>query len=212
MKVSAYSWYRFTSNWLAVKREVLGCSHYFEFEVLQVTMTLPPEEHAVREAAYDQTARCFRWKKENDEYVPIDFIIYKIDLIINISQLLNIRKELLKHPPTQDQLVSHTKAELLTNICYEHSEIAKRAFENWVRVARWKTGSWKIGQSVVTGSESGWGPYLIALSSLRKASQPSPPYYTDTAISGESGIWPGYMKKLVAGARTHREYIISVSV
>ena len=160
MRIQAVSWSRFRSNWLAVSREVVGRSHKFEFEERHIEIKLPREEHANLGKGYDETIRCFEWTGGNGKN-PLNFDIFKVDVIIELQKPIQIPRKLLELPPTQRRLTSHRKGDLFDTIVSNHEELANKAFEYWIRIVRWKAGWWRIGQPEVGDHRSGWSTHLM---------------------------------------------------
>jgi hypothetical protein len=157
-RVKIASWNRFKSEGLAVAPDVLGRTHHFDFEGKRVEVRLPREEHLNRGEGYDTIVECTAWFKG---HIPAYFHILRVDMLIDVSEEIELEEELLKHSPRREHLTSPSRMKLLDNTVEEHKSLALRAFDYWIRVVRWKNDFWRIGQPEVYGYQSGWGTYLL---------------------------------------------------
>jgi hypothetical protein len=157
-KVKIASWNRFKSEGLAVAPDILGGTHHFDFEGKRVEVRLPREEHLNRGEGYDSLVECTTWFKG---HTPAYFDILRVDMLIDVSEEVELEEELLKTLPIREHLTSLSKMTFLDNTVEEHQSIAVRAFDYWIRVVRWKNDFWRIGQPEVYGYQSGWGTHLL---------------------------------------------------
>lgn len=139
----------------------MGLSHRFDFDGRSVEVRLPSESAADRGEGYDTVARCVRWKRHDGKKIPLAYNISKIDVSVIVKGMIEIPEKLLQLSPNQFDMITESKAEYLNSMASVHEKSAARAFDYWIRVVRWKTRFWMIGQSEVIGAESGWGTYLI---------------------------------------------------
>ena len=157
-KISAKTWNRFLTNNFCVSANVMGAVHRFEFENRRVSVILPKAEHADRDDHYDKVATLIsRCSKTNE---PITYSLFKVDLEIDVPDSIDVPDEALTNPPKQFEHYSVAQKKIVDDICDQHSGIAEKAFEYWLDVIRWVSGSALVGQSNVEGFKSGWSTYL----------------------------------------------------
>lgn len=168
MKIRAASWNRFVSTSLAVSPEAMGSEHRFRFRDRTVSVHVPDVGMADRGDGFDNVAECRHWKTVNGKQIPLSYDVYKIDLYVDLLEPINIPPIMLQSSPKQDHLISKTVAEQFEYICTEHEQLAYMAFEYWIRVLRWKSQYWRIGQPEVIGRKSGWGTYLVSKRSKKR--------------------------------------------
>ena len=158
IKIRVASWNRFRSEGLAVKPDVLGRAHDFEFEGERIRIRLPREEHLNKEEGHETLVDCYAWESDGS---PLYYDILRVDVIIDVPQEMELEQALVSQPPRREHLTMPSKARFLGRIVDDHQSLALRAFDYWIRVIRWKNDYWRIGQPEVYGHPSGWGTRLF---------------------------------------------------
>jgi hypothetical protein len=157
-EIKAKTWTRFVTTNFCVGAELMGSAHAFVFEKHNIKVRLPKLEDANRDEKYDQIARVSSSRADTKE--PLSFRIYNVDLEIEIPDLVSVPEEALTKPPKQIEYFSQDQKEVVDNIIKTQSLIAERAFDYWLGIIRWSSGSALIGQPEISSVKSGWATYI----------------------------------------------------
>lgn len=152
------SWNRFVTRRLAVKPELMGCKHQFQFEDGLVEISLP-DLTKVKDRCDDSAMAVIgsRWA-ENDE--PIEYEIFQVDVGSNIDCKLSLDPETLKRNACAFELYSEEERAQFERSCVSHQSYAKRAIEYWFSILRWRLDDYRIGRFERIGNDTGWSTYL----------------------------------------------------
>ena len=112
--ITAKSWSRFNTTNFCVTAEIMGASHEFNFENNRVSIRLPKAEDADRDKRYDQVAHVYSSRADTKE--PLAFLIKKIDIEIEIPELLSVPDEALSKPAKQFKYFSEEQQKTADNI------------------------------------------------------------------------------------------------
>lgn len=157
--VELKSWSRFLTRTLAVAPELLGQRHTFSFAGAIVCLQLPDVEMVDRPSRYDEVASSgpLGASKGEAEY----YEIHKVDVEVSLSVTRAIPEAVLTRPPKAFELFTDSERKDLDNLTDTHRAIAVEALDYWLRVVRWVTDDFRIGQAEVSGSGSEWATYLV---------------------------------------------------
>jgi hypothetical protein len=149
-----HTWNRFTARALAVPPSLMGRTLSFERNGSPVTIKLPPVEQVGE--MHDESARACRGAWNSNTGEPIYFVIRSVDVCVEASQEVDVPNEVLERRPNAYELVSDEQQKALNLVADKCSTLAQEAFEYWVSLLRWVSGSHKICRHVSIGNESGW--------------------------------------------------------
>ncbi|MCD6268767.1 MAG: hypothetical protein J7J71_01375, partial [Deltaproteobacteria bacterium] len=152
------SWNRFVARRLAVKSELMGCKHKFQFEDGLVEISLPDLTQV--KDRYDDSAMAAvgsRWAENNE---PIEYEIFQVDVGSNIDCELSLHPETLNRNACAFELYSEEERAQFERYCVSHQGYAKRASEYWFSILRWCLDDYRIGRFERVGNDSGWSTYL----------------------------------------------------
>ena len=157
-KYKVKSWNRFITRRLAVKPEIMGFKHKFQFDNGKVVICLP-DISKVKDRNDDSgmAAVGSRWAENNE---PIEYRIFQVDVRANIGCSLNLDPETLNRNPVAYELYTEIEREQFETQCNSHGSYAKRALEYWFSVLRWQLDDYRIGRVELVGNGSGWSTYL----------------------------------------------------
>jgi hypothetical protein len=161
VSVLAASWNRFITRGFGITSDLLGSSHRFQFKNYQVSVLLP-EQANFEVQEYDQ-AVVYSWQEQDGKRMPVGIAVKSVDVKVQLVEDVSIPESMLQVPLNAYDLVSEEHQTRLNNLCYMYEDIAKEAFDLWIRILRWKTNNGSIGRPEVVGSSSGWGTYLLDL-------------------------------------------------
>lgn len=158
--IVAKSWNRYVTTHFCVKSDLMGASHAFSFESHRVFVRLPQAKLADRdESKFDQVARLDSYRADTNE--PLTFTVERVDLEIEVSNLISVPDEALVKPPCQHESFSTEQRKVVDGICESHQVVAERAFEYWLEILRWSSGFALIGQPEISEKRSGWSTYVV---------------------------------------------------
>lgn len=152
------SWNIFLTRRLAVKPELMGCNHRFQFEDGLVEISLPDLSQV--KDRYDDSAMATvgaRWAKNNE---PIEYEIFCVDVRSNINCALRLDPETLNRNACAFELYSEEERDQLERYCVSHEGYAKRAIEYWFSILRWRLDDYEIGRFERIGNDTGFSTYL----------------------------------------------------
>jgi len=157
-KRNVKSWNRFLTRQLAVKPELMGLKHQFQFEDNQVEISLP-EISKVKDPHDDSAMATVgsKWAKNNE---PREYKICQVDIRSNIGCTLDIDPETFNRNPVAYELYTEAEREVFEEHCNSHENYAKRALEYWFSILRWKLDDYRIGRAEVVDNNSGWSTHL----------------------------------------------------
>lgn len=154
-----HSWNRFITRALAVPTSLMGRALSFEHNGLQVTIKLPPVEKV--SDVHDEDAIAWRgsWNVNTGE--TIYFVIRSVDVCVEATTEVPIPSEVLERQPNAYALIGDEQQKTLNSIAKACSAQSQSAFEYWISLLRWVSGSHKICRHVSVGNSSGWSTYLL---------------------------------------------------
>jgi hypothetical protein len=154
-----HSWDRFITRALAVPPTLMGRSHSFDWNGSTVTIKLPSIEKVGN--IHNEDARAYRgsWNSNTDE--TIYFVIRSVDVCVEASPDVAVPDEVLKHNPNAYELIDEEVQKTLNLVAETCSAQSQAAFEYWISLLRWVSGSHKICRHVSVGNSSGWSTYLL---------------------------------------------------
>lgn len=155
-----HSWDRFITRALAVPPSLMGRALSFEHNGSQVTIKLPPVEK-VSDDVHDEDARACRgaWNANTGE--TIYFVIRSVDVCVDVTTEVPVPSEVLERRPNAYELIGDEQQKTLTLIAEDCSAKSQAAFDYWISLLRWVSGSHKICRHVSVGNSSGWSTYLL---------------------------------------------------
>ena len=161
-----HSWDRFITRALAVPPSLMGRALSFEHNGSPVTIKLPPVEKVGD--AHDEDARACRgaWNINTGE--TIYFVIRSVDVCVEATTEVPVTSEVLDRHPNAYELISDEQQNTLNLIVEACSAQSQAAFEYWISLLRWISGSHKICRHVSVGNSSGWSTYLLDAATEKK--------------------------------------------
>jgi len=130
--------------------------------------------------------------------VPLAYDVHQIDVFVALSGAARVPKKSLG--TVKNDLFQKRERKRFDKLVQRADAVAEKALEYWLRLLRWRTGNWMIGQRQVSGLESGWATYLAdAASEMRFYSGP-----VDFSVGGRRPIskrvWNSAQESLSAQA------------
>ncbi|MGD0331993.1 MAG: hypothetical protein ABSA90_01915 [Xanthobacteraceae bacterium] len=158
LDVEVNSFHRFSLDRLSVTPELLGATHRFTYEDKDIVLSIPKADKD--SVPFDQRrVHCWKWKAEGN--VPLEYSVYSIDLEIELKKPLRIPEAVMQRPPNQFELIGDEEQKRLNSTVSDAAELAKKGFEYWLSVIRWKSGIGHIGEPQVRyASDQGGGAVL----------------------------------------------------
>lgn len=173
--VNPVSWNRFRSRLLYVVPEVVGRKHKFSYDDHLVTVSLPTLDKLtsiddlMTAADHQEILLTYNsYKEENGEKRPNAYWVRSVDVTVDYSRTIKVPNKILNKPPNAYSLLTKKKQSQLNKVADEQEGLARKAFDYWLKVVRWKTDKWAIGRPEVKGYESGWGTYLLDKSTQKQ--------------------------------------------
>lgn len=152
------SWNRFKTRALALEPELMGSAISFVRDGFNITIKVPPLERVGEEHEDDAPASRGAWNSNTGEVIY--YHVHEIDVItLCPSEIALPDVVLTKRPNAYESIDSGTQAKL-SSMAGAAEGVASSAFEYWIALLRWTTGSHRIGREVRVGSASGWSTYL----------------------------------------------------
>jgi hypothetical protein len=100
------------------------------------------------------------YKEENGKKIPVFYEVGYVDVTVNGGKAISLPSEVLNRPPNAYDLLSTESQNRLDKIATEHGRVAEQAFNCWIEIIRWQTGSSAIGRPEIRSFKSGWVTYL----------------------------------------------------
>jgi hypothetical protein len=157
--MNLHSWDRFITRALAVPPSLMGRALTFEHNGSPVTIKLPPVEKVGD--VHDEDARACRGAWNGNTGEAIYFVIRSVDVCVEASTEVPVPREVLERHPNAYELISDEQQRTLQSIAEACSTQSQAAFEYWVSLLRWVSGSHKICRHVSVGNAPGWSTYLL---------------------------------------------------
>lgn len=155
----------FLTRDLVITPDLVGSFHEFVYEDRGIKISLPSAEPLPTEPNEGRLLTFKHYKESNGGKIPQEFWVHVVDVTVLIPEPVSLPKDILKRHPNADDIVHDGKQKQLNRLAEQNESIAKRAFDLWIRVLRWKSDNGAIGRPEVQGHESGWGTYLVTESS-----------------------------------------------
>lgn len=162
MKVEPLSWDRFLLRSFEVSEPLLGKSHEFNFRGKAARITLPGIELLERGPGYDVALQRTSYRMADGEIKNARYQVFFADVRILVAEGVEVPCEVFGRPCNQFDKIPQSQQHEYDRIAKEYHDIAYGAFEYWLRVIRWKTLGFDIGQPEILSNESGWSTYLHA--------------------------------------------------
>lgn len=143
-KIEAKSCNVFEITNFNVSPELMGQAHTFNYDELNVTIRLPQIDQADTDAA----SVYGRWA-DTDE--PISFFVHKVEIEIELPDLVSVPAEALTNPPIQIDHFTENQENTIRSISKKYSSIAEKAFNYWIETIRWASDNAFIGQDIIHG-------------------------------------------------------------
>jgi len=137
----------------------MGRSLSFEQNGSTVTIKLPPIEKVGD--IHDENARACRGAWNSNTGEAIYFVIRSVDVCVEASTEVAVPDEVLQRRPNAYELIDGEVQQTLDSVAKTCSAQSKAAFEYWVSLLRWVSGSHKICRHVSVGNSTGWSTYLV---------------------------------------------------
>jgi hypothetical protein len=156
--VRVNSFHRFSLDRFGVTPELLGGAHKFVLDGHQMTLSVPKAD---KESVplHQRRVECWKWKTAGK--IPLEYMIYSVDLEIEIDRALRVPDAVIQLPPNQINLFTIEEQGRLNSIVSDAAVLAKKGFEHWISVIRWKSGIGYIGEPQVRyASDHGGGAVL----------------------------------------------------
>jgi hypothetical protein len=166
IRVELTSWNRFNTSNLAVAPELLGCSHVFAFGEHKVRISLPsadalPDDYTSGERVIGDRLSISGWQRTEDSgYEPLEVHVDDVDLVVSIPGEHAVPEGVFSKPVNAYDLVSKQQQEHFERLLTDYGSVARRAFDLWIRMVRWKADGYRVGLPGVEDVETGWSTYL----------------------------------------------------
>lgn len=154
-----YSWDRFITRALAVPPSLMGRTLSFEHNGSLIAIKLPSVEKVGN--VHDEDARACRGAWNSNTGETIYFFIRSVDVCVEVSTEVAVPSEVLERNPNAYELISDEQQKTLNSIAEGCAAQSRSAFEYWVSLLRWVSGTHEICRHVRVGNESGWSTYLL---------------------------------------------------
>jgi hypothetical protein len=158
-------WYQFKCDNFSVVPALMGQSHEFEIDGKRAKITLPNVNDLRDDDEDNSKVVCQSWFLIDEKQVPAAYVIRRIDVRIELSEVPNIHPDMLVLPVNQRELITEAEQETLNNLCNIYFDFAVTAYEYWLATLRWKTGVYMIGRTITADNASGWSPRLRTIKS-----------------------------------------------
>jgi hypothetical protein len=162
--VQLASWDRFHTRNLIVVPELLGQSHAFTFDEREVNISLPGADQLPDVPGDDdslgQRLSFSGWRMQDGQRQIRKVHVHNVDVTVCIPGNATIPEEALARPVKAPELFSEQQQKQLDKWLSKYGDIARRAFDLWIRTLRWKANDWRIGLPEVYGTKTGWSTYL----------------------------------------------------
>lgn len=123
-----------------------------------VTIKTPSIERVGERHDRGALATCGAWNSKSGEV--IHYIVRAIDVHVDVTAEIPVPSEVLQHRPNAYELIPSSIQEELKQTATKCTECADSAFEYWVSLLRWVSGSHQICRDARVGNSSGWSTYL----------------------------------------------------
>jgi hypothetical protein len=165
VEIELTSWDRFHTRNLTVTPELLGRSHSFTLDGREITTTLPrvewPQADPPTEHFEGRRVSVSSWQRAKDGKLHIEGVyVENVDVEVSIPGRSHIPQKALTIPPKHPELFTEQQTECLDLLVAEYGDVARRAFDLWIRTVRWKADDWRIGLPEMNGAETGWATYI----------------------------------------------------
>ncbi|MFZ5859076.1 MAG: hypothetical protein ACOYZ6_19785 [Chloroflexota bacterium] len=149
--------------------EVIGKKHEFTYSDYAVTVSLPSIEmltplEELMKLDYEEHEGVLlsfhSYREENGIIKPIFYEVGYVDVTVNGGKEMSLPPEILNQQPNAYDLLSTESQNRLDKIATEHGRVAEQAFNYWIGIIRWQSGSSAIGRPEIRSFKSGWGTYL----------------------------------------------------
>ncbi len=155
---------RFETPYLRVSPDVLGLGHLFVFEDFTVRIQLPGQSQVKdRSNAGIHPPRAYvtSWHIVNGTDVPTCYWISDVDLFLDLSGLVSLRRETLELRPNAYDVVPEPEQRDLELRITKARDVAERAFDLWVRTLRWKALEWEYVRMPVRRIVNNFGGRMV---------------------------------------------------
>jgi hypothetical protein len=165
-RVELTCWNRFHTRNLAVALELLGQSHVFALGEHEVGICLPsadrlPKDYTPGTHVIGDRLSISGWQRTQDGgYQPLEVHVDDVDVVIGIPGKYTIPEGALSRPAIAYELFSEQQRKYLDKLTMDYGNIARRAFDLWIRTVWWKADAYRIGLPEVIDVETGWSTYL----------------------------------------------------
>jgi hypothetical protein len=161
LQVEIVSWNRFITRNLVIVPEMLGLEHEFLLGQSKVRIKLPDNKDIPTSNAEHSRLLTFTYKIVDGNQVPTMFGVESVDVLVQLGKQVSIPEEMLTEPPNAYDLLSKEQQTQLDEMAQAHGDVAREAFDVWIRTLRWKSHIGVIGRPEIHGFESGWSTYLL---------------------------------------------------
>jgi hypothetical protein len=169
VNIELTSWSRFRTRKLTVAPELLGQSHGFTFDGRDTNISLPSADRlagfytgeGTGEGKFiDDRLSVSGRRMQDGQPQPLDVHIRDVDVVVSIPGANSVPDEALTRPIKAVELFSEQQQNHLNKLASDYGDIARRAFDLWIRTLRWQVDDWQIGMPAASGAETGWSTYI----------------------------------------------------
>ncbi|MBX9601865.1 MAG: hypothetical protein K2X35_12705 [Bryobacteraceae bacterium] len=165
-EVTVQSWNRYRVTGLSVTACIAGRVLIVPCESKAVEIRLPSAPaNTGPDGAYDRDANilCHTWNNDGSQ---LAFSIMAVDVVVPLGDKLTVPEAAFGRGI--HEYCNEEEGAALNRLASYGQQLASYAFDRWVRVLRWQTRIFEIGQPQIDNAESGWGTYLQDASSGRR--------------------------------------------
>lgn len=152
------SWNRFLTRALAVKPELMGCELEFGYEGTNVAIRLPPLSRVG--GVHDESALATKGAWNGSTGDVIYYHVRSVDVLTSCTEEVQLPSAILDRSSNAFDLLDRDVQTRLETIARNGEAVASSAFEYWISLVRWVTGSHQIGREARSDHKSGWTTYL----------------------------------------------------
>ncbi len=161
VELEVETWNRFKTTGFWAEPELLGMFHKFKFDQYQVRIELPSKDDIPKEGIDGDKLSFHGYREIDGRKIPVQFWIHTVDVSVLLPNKIRFPEQILAQPTNAYELFSKNQQNSLNTQANRFNEVAKNAFDVWLRTLRWKCNSSEIGRPELDSFETGWATYLV---------------------------------------------------
>lgn len=161
VELEVETWNRFKVTGVWAEPELLGMFHEFIFDQYQIRIELPSKDDIPKEGIEGDKLSFHFYREIDGRKIPVQFWVHTVDISVLLPNKIRFPEQILAQPPNVYELFSENQQNSLNMEANKYNEVAKNAFDVWLRTLRWKCNSSEIGRPEIDNFETGWSTYLV---------------------------------------------------